>query len=68
MEFYSAKMAFSTQIQGSLSIDSSYDVNLISELSLISIGQPESGNGVNTTIRAHSDEQDGTVDAIKTLY
>jgi hypothetical protein len=52
-------MAFSTQNQGSISTDSSNEVILLSN-TLKSIEQ-QTINGVNTTIRTHSHEQDGTI-------
>lgn len=56
-------MAFSTQKQGSISTNSSYDINLISisKSTLKPIDLQEPTNGVNSTIRTHSHEQDGFI-------
>jgi hypothetical protein len=50
----------STQKQGSISTDPIKDINLISTTTLKSIEQ-ELTNGVNSTIRTHSHEQDGFI-------
>jgi hypothetical protein len=65
----SATMAF-TQIQGSISNDSSYKKSLsIFEISILKSieHQPTNTNGVYSTIRIDSDEQDGSTIAIQML-